>query len=87
MPCPPAGDSVCFSEAGVSFSSLLRQPKVDSEGLDGGFMLQQDGNTIAYRVNPLAFVAPERLLTQQYQGLAADRAGQHLEQVRCDHDC
>ena len=58
----------------------------DSEGFDSGLVLEQNGNPVPNRVDPLALVALQAFLAAQNERLAADGADQDFEQVRRDHD-
>lgn len=58
---------------------------IQSQLLDGGFRLQQNGNAITDRVNPLALIALQRVFSAQHQRLAADGAGKNFQQVGRNH--
>lgn len=57
-----------------------------SELLDGGLVLQQNGDIVADRINPFALVAFEAIFAAHYQGLAANRTGENFQQVGRDHN-
>lgn len=46
---------------------------------------QQDGNTVAYGVKPVAFDALQLVRGSQLQGRPANRAGEDIEQFLADH--
>ncbi len=54
--------------------------------LDSGFRFQQDRDTIANGINALALIALEAVFPSRHQRLAADRACNHFEQFRANHD-
>ena len=59
---------------------------IQSQLLDrSSFRLQQNGNAVADRINPLALVALQGIFTTHHQRLAADGAGKNFQQVGGNH--
>jgi len=53
---------------------------------DRGFVLQQDGDPIAYWVHPLALVAFQAFFAARHERLATYGAHENLEKFRGNHD-
>ena len=58
----------------------------DSERFDCGLVLEQNGNPVPNRVDPLALVALQAFLSAQDERLAAYGTDQDFEQVGRNHD-
>ena len=56
-----------------------------SELLDGGFVLQQDGDVVADGIHALALVALQGVFAAHDERLPANRTGENLQQFGGDH--
>jgi hypothetical protein len=63
-----------------------RREASDLECLDCGLVLEQNGNPVPNRVDPLALVAFQAFFAAEHQRLAAHRTSEDFEQVRRNHD-
>ena len=57
----------------------------DSERFDCGLVLEQNGNAVPNRVDPLALIALQAFVAAEYQRLAAHGTDQDFEQVGRNH--